>query len=180
VLMKKLQNGSQGSPQSSDIKREPACKLYRLIHFKNPNEFWYGCLEYQWRRPPFLGDYNSRIQVCGMAYDCRFGSPMGSGLFCEWMTPLWRFRRLEISSCIKSKQWAAFMPSRSMRKEVGVVVSSLVSRYTDGLQAGWPGFDSQQCKIFLFSSVQTDSGAHPASYPMGTGCSFPGGKGPGA
>jgi hypothetical protein len=24
--------------------------------------------------------------------------------------------------------------------------------------------------------VQTGSGAHPSSYPMGTGCSFPGGK----
>jgi hypothetical protein len=24
--------------------------------------------------------------------------------------------------------------------------------------------------------VQTGSGAHPASYPTGTGCSFPGGK----
>jgi hypothetical protein len=31
----------------------------------------------------------------------------------------------------------------------------------------------------FFSSpcVQTGSGAHPASYPMGTGGSFPGGKG---
>jgi hypothetical protein len=28
--------------------------------------------------------------------------------------------------------------------------------------------------------VQTGSGAHPASYPMGTGSSFPGGKAAGA
>jgi hypothetical protein len=28
--------------------------------------------------------------------------------------------------------------------------------------------------------VQTGSGAHPASYPMGTGCSFPGDKAAGA
>jgi hypothetical protein len=28
----------------------------------------------------------------------------------------------------------------------------------------------------LYSCVQTGSGAHPASYPMGTGGSFPGGK----
>jgi hypothetical protein len=28
----------------------------------------------------------------------------------------------------------------------------------------------------LLHSVQTDSGAHPASYPMGTGGSFPEGK----
>jgi hypothetical protein len=28
----------------------------------------------------------------------------------------------------------------------------------------------------LLHNVQTDTGAHPASYPMGTGGSFPGGK----
>jgi hypothetical protein len=28
----------------------------------------------------------------------------------------------------------------------------------------------------LFRSVQTDTGAHPASYPVGSGCSFPGDK----
>jgi hypothetical protein len=32
----------------------------------------------------------------------------------------------------------------------------------------------------LLHSVQTDSGAHQASYPMGTGGSFPGGKAAGA
>jgi hypothetical protein len=33
---------------------------------------------------------------------------------------------------------------------------------------------------FVFVFVQTGSGAHPASYPMGTGDSFPGGKVAGA
>jgi hypothetical protein len=32
----------------------------------------------------------------------------------------------------------------------------------------------------LLHVVQTDSGAHPASYPMCTGSSFPGGKAAGA
>jgi hypothetical protein len=32
----------------------------------------------------------------------------------------------------------------------------------------------------LLHVVQTGSGAHPASYPMGTGGSFPGGKAAGA
>jgi hypothetical protein len=32
----------------------------------------------------------------------------------------------------------------------------------------------------LHHSVQNGSGAHPASYPMGTGVSFPGGKAAGA
>jgi hypothetical protein len=31
-------------------------------------------------------------------------------------------------------------------------------------------------KNFLFHVVQTGSGAHPTSYTMGTGYSFPGGK----
>jgi hypothetical protein len=48
------------------------------------------------------------------------------------------------------------------------------SRYSDGLQAGRPRFNSQQCKIFISSTAfQTDSGAHPASYPMNMGGCFP-------
>jgi hypothetical protein len=44
-----------------------------------------------------------------------------------------------------------------------------------------PGFDSRQCQEFsLLHSVPTDSGAHPASYPMGTGGSLPGDKVAGA
>jgi hypothetical protein len=35
-------------------------------------------------------------------------------------------------------------------------------------------------KFSLLHIVQTDSGSHPASYPMGTGGSFPGGKEAGA
>jgi hypothetical protein len=40
------------------------------------------------------------------------------------------------------------------------------SRYSDGLQAKWPGFDSQheQEILFLFHSVQTGSGVNSASY----------------
>jgi hypothetical protein len=40
---------------------------------------------------------------------------------------------------------------------------------------GWDLIPSRG-KIFLLHSVQTGSGAHPVSYPMGTGGSFPGGK----
>jgi len=32
----------------------------------------------------------------------------------------------------------------------------------------------------LYHRVHTDSGPHPASYPVGTGISFPGGKAAGA
>jgi hypothetical protein len=43
-----------------------------------------------------------------------------------------------------------------------------LSRYRDGLRAGWPGFDSWQGQDFSrFLVVQT--GAHPASSPLGTG-----------
>jgi hypothetical protein len=51
------------------------------------------------------------------------------------------------------------------------------SRYSDGLCAGWPVFDSRQGHDFsLLHNVQTGSGTHPASYPIGTVCSFSGGK----
>jgi hypothetical protein len=56
-----------------------------------------------------------------------------------------------------------------------------LSRYRDALQAGGPGFDSQQGQnCSLLHSVQTDSGAHPASYTIGIGGSFPAGKAAGA
>jgi hypothetical protein len=42
-------------------------------------------------------------------------------------------------------------------------------------------FESRWGQEFsLLPVVQTDSGAHPASYPVGTGDSFPGGKAAGA
>jgi hypothetical protein len=48
-------------------------------------------------------------------------------------------------------------------------------RYSDGLRAGQPGFDSQQGArdFFLFDSFQTGSGAHPVSSPMGNGVEGP-------
>jgi len=50
------------------------------------------------------------------------------------------------------------------------------------LLAGRPGFDSRQEQGFfsLRHRVQTGSGVHPASCPMGTGGSFPEGKTAGA
>jgi hypothetical protein len=47
-----------------------------------------------------------------------------------------------------------------------------------GIAKGWTArvrFPAVQ-DFSLLPSVQTGSGAHPASYPMGTGGSFPGGK----
>jgi hypothetical protein len=50
-----------------------------------------------------------------------------------------------------------------------------LSRYSYGLWAGSPKFDSQKSKtFFLFHSFQIDSGAHPASYPVGPGALSPG------
>jgi hypothetical protein len=52
-----------------------------------------------------------------------------------------------------------------------------LSRYSDGLRDGRPGFDSRQRQDFsVLHSVQTGSRAHPAFYPMGIVDSFPGDK----
>jgi hypothetical protein len=50
--------------------------------------------------------------------------------------------------------------------------------YSAGLGAGWSGVrvPSEAGNFSLHYSAQTGSGAHPASYPMGTRSSFPGGK----
>jgi hypothetical protein len=61
-----------------------------------------------------------------------------------------------------------------------LVVYRQRSRYSDWLRAGRPRIRSSSQKegqkFSLLHSVQTGSEAHPASYPMGTGGSFPGGK----
>jgi hypothetical protein len=55
------------------------------------------------------------------------------------------------------------------------------SRYSDGLLAGRPGFGFQQGQEFsVLHVVQTGSGAHPTSYPMGTEHDFLGGEAAGA
>jgi hypothetical protein len=47
--------------------------------------------------------------------------------------------------------------------------------------AGWSGFNSGQGKDFSFlPCIWTGSGDHPASYPVGTGDVFSGGKVAGA
>jgi hypothetical protein len=51
-----------------------------------------------------------------------------------------------------------------------------VSRYSDGLRHGRPGFDSLTGQDFSLHTAQTGSGAHVASYPMGKGALFPGCK----
>jgi len=48
------------------------------------------------------------------------------------------------------------------------------------IKAGQLGFNSWQGHIFLHRCVQTSSGAQPTSYPVGSGCSFPGVKVAGA
>jgi hypothetical protein len=53
---------------------------------------------------------------------------------------------------------------------------SIVSCLRAG-RSGDQGSIPDRGRVFVFSPcVQTGSGAHPTSYPMGTGGSFPGGK----
>jgi hypothetical protein len=70
--------------------------------------------------------------------------------------------------------------SRSKNRTDGML-STLVSDWqrteVDG-EASWKPFAPTQRTIGTGGddSVQTGSGVHPTSYPMGTGGSFPGGK----
>jgi hypothetical protein len=54
--------------------------------------------------------------------------------------------------------------------------------HSAGLLAGWSGGSSpgRGCELFSTHRVQTGCGVYPASYPMGTRGSFPGGKAAGA
>jgi hypothetical protein len=52
-----------------------------------------------------------------------------------------------------------------------------VQKYSDMIRSEWPGFDSRQGKeIILYSTAFKQALETPASYRMGTGCSFPRGK----
>jgi hypothetical protein len=71
-------------------------------------------------------------------------------------------------------------PAFTAHCSLTMLLYDAVNRYSDGIRAVRPGFDSQQGNNSLLHSAQTDPGAHPASYPLGTGASFPGGKATGA
>jgi hypothetical protein len=68
------------------------------------------------------------------------------------------------------KIWHLLLYMRS-RGSAGSIVSDygLDDRAIEVRSPTGADFSSSPC-------VQTGSGAHPASYPMGTGCSFPGSK----
>jgi hypothetical protein len=63
------------------------------------------------------------------------------------------------------------VPYRSRESSVGIATSY-------GLDS--PGSILGKARFSLLHRVQTDSGAHPAFYLMGTGGDFPGGKAAGA
>jgi hypothetical protein len=56
------------------------------------------------------------------------------------------------------------------------LAQSVCSWLLAGQSRTWGSIPGRGKEFFLFHSVQTSSGAHPASYPMGTGGSFPGVK----
>jgi hypothetical protein len=67
-------------------------------------------------------------------------------------------------------------PAFTAHCSLTMLLSDAMSRHSNGIRAERPGFDFQQGNNSLFHSVQTDPGAQPASYPEGTGASFPEGK----
>jgi hypothetical protein len=76
-----------------------------------------------------------------------------------------------------TKLW--YLIYSSIRRHLRFVTNKR-SRYSDGLRAGRPEFESQQGKDFsLLHNVQSGRGAHPTSYPMGTGAISLGVKPPG-
>jgi hypothetical protein len=59
----------------------------------------------------------------------------------------------------------------------GAGIPQSVYRLAKGWTTQGSEFQSRYCQEFsLLHAVLTDPGAHPTSYPMGTGGSFPGGK----
>jgi hypothetical protein len=63
-----------------------------------------------------------------------------------------------------------------MRRDSAVSIPTGYGLYDEGVGVRVP----VGSRIFLLYVIQTCSGSHPVSYPMGTAGSFPGGKAAGA
>jgi hypothetical protein len=65
---------------------------------------------------------------------------------------------------------------------IKIIGAGIGQWYSTRLRAGWSGVRVQvgAGNFSPHHRIQTDSGAHPTSYPMGTRGSFPGGKVAGA
>jgi hypothetical protein len=72
-----------------------------------------------------------------------------------------------VKSCIKAP--SHLQQSRS--SSVGIVTGYGLNNRGIGLQ-----FPAEASDFYVLHSVKTGSGTHPASYPMGIGGSFTGGK----
>jgi hypothetical protein len=81
-----------------------------------------------------------------------------------------------LSVCLSSSLFTCYWISDNVSQTKGR--SSLAIRQvrsSDGLREGRSGFDSRQEQNFsLLYIIQTNSGAHPASHPMGTANDFTG------
>jgi hypothetical protein len=86
-----------------------------------------------------------------------------SGNLLWWCNDLCHY----LMTCPQSCFWYNIYIKWSRDSSVGIMT---------GYRLDSLGSIPNSARLFLFSSVQTDSGAHTASYPMGTGGSFPKGK----
>jgi hypothetical protein len=105
----------------------------------------------------------------------------------------------EVNDCLLKIFWTAFLiklramltcTEESVNKSTAVSLNLFYcllyshwelgsrSRYSDWLRAGRPrGRSLSPCRVkYFLHVVQSGSGVHPTSYPMGTGGSFLGGK----
>jgi hypothetical protein len=129
--------------------------------------FWY--CGHQWPIVPAPGDYDDG-EICGMIgrgnrSTRRKPAPLP---LCPPQTPHAARTRTR-TAAVGSQRLTAFATATAF---------ALLTMGSDGLRAERPGFDSRQ--DVSLRSVETDSGAHQVSYPMGTGGFFDGYKATGA
>jgi hypothetical protein len=90
-----------------------------------------------------------------------------------------------LNLCTQNYWVFGLCPSSDILKPREQNVGARIAHSVYQLATGWTTegseFESPWCQEFsLLSVVQTGSGVHPTSYPLGTGDSFPGGKAAGA
>jgi hypothetical protein len=104
------------------------------------------------------------------------------GGYLIWSTSRQPLREVLLYWVIQAKETTSCAPRWGIARYTAPISPTLyqqLSRYTDRLRTGRPGFDSRQEKYFI-SSVQDGYGTHPASYPLDPGGLFHKGKAAGA
>jgi hypothetical protein len=139
---------------------------------------WVAGLRMQ--RDPFTACNSVHVAKCDSSYNINMAAFTSRSVTLYktvlfYISTKYSIQRGPGRECTKKKKQEYITQSKSRNSSVGIVL---------GYELDEPGsrvpFPAEAENFSLHHRVQNGSGTHPASYPMGTGDAFPGGKAAGA